>query len=294
MNVLIIYYSERETEIFIEGGYYAFTYDYILEQKITLACFHKEESKYSVEDIRAEKGENFQCVKDYYNYSEIPSSLIIEALTFFGIHPEICNYIHVWDNEYENLVERIQFIWYPSERVIPFFINSKIFYGRKSSLKRYSVLDYCPIPTDPPKVKMQKILNSNDNLLKMRELAPEIAFQIIHVLHGWKLKELRTSLNPIGDNEKLIAFGSCFSFMLKGYRNQIITKFVNLLRLIQEYPDLQNIRFHILGASGANPSHICWYAGLEQTDSASWRRIAAFGKIAFVGVTEISISNRSN
>ena len=153
-------------------------------------------------------------------------------------------------------------------------------------------LDYCPIPTDKPQTRMQKIKDSNDNLIKMRKLAPELAPQIIHVLHGWSMKELRTSLNPIGDDERLIAFGSCFSFMLKGYKDKIITKFINLLRLIEEYPDLQNTRFHILGASGSNTSHICWYSGMEQTDSASWRRIAAFGKIAFVGVSEISISNR--
>ena len=45
--------------------------------------------------------------------------------------------------------------------------------------------------------------------------------------------------------------------MLKGLRDKIIMKFVNLLRLIEEYPDLKETRFHILGASGANPSHIC-------------------------------------
>jgi len=51
--------------------------------------------------------------------------------------------------------------------------------------------------------------------------------------------------------------------------------------------------YNILGASGANSSHVCWYSGFEQTDSASWRRIASFGKIVFVGVSEAYISNRN-
>ncbi|HEC40753.1 MAG TPA: hypothetical protein ENI29_21095 [bacterium] len=176
----------------------------------------------------------------------------------------------------------------------PFSLEETIEIYRLAKFKKNDfgiALDYCPIPTDSPTFRMQKIKNSNENLLRMRDLAPELAPQIIHVLHGWSLKELRVSLNVVG-TERLLAFGSCFSLMLKGLRDKIIMKFVNLLRLIEEYPDLKETRFHILGASGANPSHICWYAGLEQTDSASWRRIAAYGKIAFVGVTEISISNR--
>ena len=102
-----------------------------------------------------------------------------------------------------------------------------------------------------------------------------------------------SQIYPKPIKERILALGSCFSFMLKGFKDKIITKFVNLLRLIKEYPDLQDTRFHILGASGSNTSHLCWYAGLEQTDSASWRRIAAFGKVAFVGVSEVSISNRT-
>ena len=153
-------------------------------------------------------------------------------------------------------------------------------------------LDYCPLIFETPKERMEKIKRSNKNLLKMRKLAPELSRKIVHVLHGWTMKELRTSLDPVGI-EDLIAFGSCLSLKLKGYQDKIIQKFVNLYRLTEEYPDLRGIRLHILGASGANSSHVCWYSGFEQTDSASWRRIASFGKIVFVGVSEAYISNRN-
>jgi tRNA-guanine family transglycosylase len=154
------------------------------------------------------------------------------------------------------------------------------------------VLDYCPLIFETPKDRLDKITRSNENFITMKKLAPELSKKIVPVLHGWTMKEIRKSLDPVGE-ENLISFGSCLSLKLKGYQDKIIQKFVNLYRLIKEYPDLKDIRIHILGASGANSSHVCWYSGFEQTDSASWRRIASYGKIVFVGVSEAYISNRN-
>ncbi len=93
---------------------------------------------------------------------------------------------------------------------LPFTLEETIEIYRLAKFRKddFSIaLDFCPLPNELPQTRLQKIKNSNDNFVKMRNLAPELAPQIIHVLHGWTMKELRTSLNPIGDNERLLAFG---------------------------------------------------------------------------------------
>lgn len=155
------------------------------------------------------------------------------------------------------------------------------------------VLDFCPLPDFKPAKRRAMIQKTNENYLKMKELAPShLRNKIVHVVHGWSKKELELSLSVIKEEDPIVAIGSCFPLIIKGYRDDIIRKFINLLRIIDETPSLQEKRFHVLGANGATSSHICWYAGLEQTDSSSWRRIAAFGKIVFVGVSEISLTDR--
>jgi tRNA-guanine family transglycosylase len=154
-------------------------------------------------------------------------------------------------------------------------------------------LDLCPLPDFKPSKRREMIQKTNENYLKMKELAPkELRNKIVHVIHGWSKKEIELSLSVIKQEDPIIAIGSCFPLIIKGYRDDIIKKFVNLLHIIDERPELKQKRFHVLGANGANSSHICWYAGLEQTDSSSWRRIAAYGKIVFVGVSEVSLTDR--
>jgi tRNA-guanine family transglycosylase len=155
------------------------------------------------------------------------------------------------------------------------------------------VLDFCPLPDFKPSRRKAMIQRTNENYLKMKAQAPkDLRDKIVHVLHGWSRKELELSLSVIKESDPLIAIGSCFPLIVKGYRDDIIRKFVNLLRIIDDHPELKQKRFHVLGASGASSSHICWYAGLEQTDSSSWRRIAAYGKVVFVGMSEVSLTDR--
>jgi tRNA-guanine family transglycosylase len=155
------------------------------------------------------------------------------------------------------------------------------------------VLDFCPLPDFKPTKRKAMIEKTNQNYLKMKELAPKnLKDKLVHVIHGWTKKELELSLSVVKESDPIIAIGSCFPLIIKGYRDDIIKKFVNLLRIIDENPELKEKRFHVLGANGATSSHICWYAGLEQTDSSSWRTIAAFGKVHFVGMSEVSLTDR--
>ena len=67
-----------------------------------------------------------------------------------------------------------------------------------------------------------------------------------------------------------------------------------VMDLLHHDPDFKggNVRFHALGASGANPFHLCVYSGIEQTDSSAWRQQAAYFKLSFVGLPVASISGK--
>jgi hypothetical protein len=67
-----------------------------------------------------------------------------------------------------------------------------------------------------------------------------------------------------------------------------------MMDLLHHDPDFKggNVRFHALGASGANPFHLCVYSGIEQTDSSAWRQQAAYFKLSFVGLPVASISGK--
>lgn len=170
-------------------------------------------------------------------------------------------------------------------------------------------LDCCPIPRLPEPERMKVIAQSGNNYIQMREAAPNQP--LLFVVHGWTHKELKASLK-FAKSEGSIALGSYFAMLalpanltmrimpgvwpegtLQGeMQKQIIKRFLNFDEILQHDPDIADARVHVLGATGANSSHVAWFMGLEQTDSSSWRKKAAFGKIALPGIAEIGISGR--
>ena len=65
-----------------------------------------------------------------------------------------------------------------------------------------------------------------------------------------------------------------------------------MMDLLHHDPDFKEKRFHALGASGANPFHLCIYSGIKQTDSSAWRQQAVHFKLSLVGLPVASISGK--
>ena len=173
--------------------------------------------------------------------------------------------------------------------------------------------DYCiqldlPIRIDQcaPRERLEKVAESGEIYRQMRDLAPELP--LLFVVHGWTEKELKVSLD-FARREQFIALGSYLAMLtlpanlamltIKGVDqgsmwDAIIQRFLTFDDLFRRDPDFEGTRVHVLGASSAHSSHLMWYMGFEQTDSAAWRKKAAFGKIAFEGLSEISVSKRKS
>jgi 7-cyano-7-deazaguanine tRNA-ribosyltransferase len=169
-------------------------------------------------------------------------------------------------------------------------------------------LDYCPRPDDPPATRIAKIQRTNENFRHMNEQDGHV----LHVVHGWTRKELELSMTAvtgptsvgsyfamlakpanftmltmnIGLDEMLKATNSCIKNLVMSH----LLQFIDILRMRH----LDELKVHVLGASSSHSSHLLWYAGMDQMDSASWRVKAAYGKISLLGVSEIGISTRDS
>lgn len=160
-------------------------------------------------------------------------------------------------------------------------------------------LDHCPFFDDTPTVRMEKINYTIDTYRKMVAQNKKV----VPVIHGTTRKEFQQSLKQIDLATGLISYPSCFPLITMtlsadeilnnrpSIKTQIIERFVTFLKLIKETRIDEDYRIHVLGATGQNSSHLCWYAGMDQTDSSSWRLKAAYGKIALLGVSEAKVSN---
>jgi 7-cyano-7-deazaguanine tRNA-ribosyltransferase len=159
-------------------------------------------------------------------------------------------------------------------------------------------LDFVPFPEESSEIHLTKIQKSNATFQKMVTINPKI----VPVIHGWDKTEMQLSLSQLQFSKyRFFTYGSCFPMITKynkanlegSIKQRIIENFLTFLKLIREQ-HLDDWRIHILGANGQNSSHLCWYAGCDQTDSGSWRLKAAYGKIAFVGINEAKISDRES
>ncbi|WP_371801795.1 hypothetical protein [Candidatus Lokiarchaeum ossiferum] len=153
-------------------------------------------------------------------------------------------------------------------------------------------LDFVTFPDDSPKVRLEKIKKNTQIFQKMIIKNKKI----VPVIHGWSEKELTLASKQLDYGNEFLAFGSGFPMITiqKGknlpIKDMIMKRFIDFLKVIKKQK-LDEHRIHVLGASGQNSSHLCWYAGIDQTDSSSWRIKAAYGKIALIGVSEAKVSN---
>jgi len=163
-------------------------------------------------------------------------------------------------------------------------------------------LDFCPRPSEDPRIRMEKIKHTNSNFYYMYSRNSKV----IHVIHGWNEKELRESLKPIinlmdSKTESIFCTPLYVAMIPKNMKGDkknslkelIIKRFLIFQKLLRE-SKLDGFKIHILGASSSNSSHAMWYAGMDQTDSAAWRIKAAFGKISLPGISEIWITRKKN
>jgi len=154
-------------------------------------------------------------------------------------------------------------------------------------------LDIPPIWSTPHDEAMRLIARNDANLHELRSLLPgEIRPRILPVLHGWSRIAFQASMNSCRA-EPVVGIGAFFGLLANGKLcKELVNKWILMMDLIHHDPDFKDKRFHALGASGANPFHLCAYSGIEQTDSSAWRRQAAYFKLSFVALPVASISGK--
>lgn len=173
---------------------------------------------------------------------------------------------------------------------------------KKAKLRKFDngiCLDYCPRCDESIETRINKINLTNQNFKYMYEKNKKV----IHVIHGWTKKEIELSFQGVID-ENLISYGSCFTMLAmnsafdelldgNSVKDLLIKRFI-VFKDILKQKKFDELRIHILGASSGNSSHLMWYAGMDQCDSSNWRIKAAYGKISFLGITEVKISKRES
>ena len=154
-------------------------------------------------------------------------------------------------------------------------------------------LDIPPIWSTPHDEALRLIHENDAGLHVLRALLPAgDRRKVLPVLHGWSRKAFAASMDTCR-GEPLVAIGAFFGLLGNGQLcKQLVAKWAFMMDLIHHDLDFKEKRFHALGASGANPFHLCVYSGIEQTDSSAWRQQAAYFKLSFVGLPVASISGK--
>ncbi|NMC06245.1 MAG: hypothetical protein GYA24_13600, partial [Candidatus Lokiarchaeota archaeon] len=152
-----------------------------------------------------------------------------------------------------------------------------------------------PIWSTPHDEAMQLIQENAARLEQLRCLVPDtIRSRILPVLHGWSYPTFAASMDTCR-GEPVVGIGAFFGLLANGKLCQeLVGKWRLMMNSLHTDPDFKDgkVRFHALGASGANPFHLCVYSGIEQTDSSAWRQQAAYFKLSFVGLPVASISGK--
>ena len=159
---------------------------------------------------------------------------------------------------------------------------------------RAMALDTPPIWSTPHDEAMALIRQNDARLHELRALLPEaIRPRVLPVLHGWSRAAFAASMDTCRA-EPMVGIGAFFGLLGNGNLcKELVAKWRIMMDLIHHDVDFKEKRFHALGASGANPFHLCVYSGIEQTDSSAWRQQAAFYKLSFVGLPVASISGKN-
>lgn len=173
-----------------------------------------------------------------------------------------------------------------AEELVEIYTNAGL-----QSKDRCISLDLPPLDLTPPQQSYEMVLKNNEMFLYLRDnLPPSISKRLVPVIHGWDERTINKSFE-VAEGCDLVSIGGFFPVMATGRWRNLIAKFKIILKLVHDH---DGIRFHGLGANGQCPSHLCWYSGIEQTDSASWRHNARNVKLIFAGIQPGSISIEHN
>ncbi len=156
-------------------------------------------------------------------------------------------------------------------------------------------LDTPPIWSTPADEALRLIEQNDSQLRQLRSLMPGgVRSRILPVLHGWTRASFKASMDTCR-GEPVVGIGAFFGLLANGKLcKELVSKWTIMMDLLHHDPDFKGgaKRFHALGASGANPFHLCVFSGIEQTDSSAWRQQAAFFKLSFVGLPVASVSGK--
>jgi len=126
--------------------------------------------------------------------------------------------------------------------------------------------------------------------------------RIVPVLHSWNKRSLISNLRWLQKkaDTNIIMLGSLVNpeftdfsgfFGDRQPRKELIDMFSYGIEAVKRYTDF---KVHITGLGSSPLSlHLAYYLGADSTDSAGYRRKAAYGKIILPGVGERYISDRS-
>jgi hypothetical protein len=139
-------------------------------------------------------------------------------------------------------------------------------------------LDFPPGPDVPVEEQYKMIRKTNQNFDSARDMAPDL--NLVPVVHGWNDKGIDLSLG-VAIGSPVVAIGAFFPLFVKNKDEDLKRKF----RIFQDKTlgncDFEGIKWWSLGANGSLGMHLMAYAGIEITDSSSWRSKAANGKLVF-------------
>jgi len=155
-------------------------------------------------------------------------------------------------------------------------------------------LDLPPLRDTPQDQAMEMIKFNNECFSRLHdELLPQpISRCLVPVIHGWDNKTIKLSMSIIEQaDSRMAAIGGFFPTLITGHYLDLVGKFKIIMKLLKEHEEM---RFHGLGASGSTAMHICAYAGIEQTDTASWRHNAWNMRLCFAELRTASISLQHN
>ena len=150
-----------------------------------------------------------------------------------------------------------------------------------------AVLDFFTNPNEIPMERMKKVIETNNNLIKMRKYAPEFGNRIAHIIQGFSEKEVERAFEPVlSGNEKLVMVGSyCPLLGKKGFKKlDVASKGVMVAKIIRKNRRvLENCNIHGLGSSGPFTMNINILAGMNHFDTSGAKLRAAGGKVIFPG-----------
>jgi queuine/archaeosine tRNA-ribosyltransferase len=140
-------------------------------------------------------------------------------------------------------------------------------------------LDHPILPDVPFPEQMRLIDLNNTRFTTTRDLAPDLAPSLVPVIHGWSERAIQRSI-AVAEGWHTIAIGAFFPLFVQNWDKEIMQKFAIIFHLAGTRA-FEDSKFWGLGANGANPLHLCAFAGIAMTDSSAWRVKAAMFKIVF-------------